>query len=184
MSDEAPRLRAPGPLVFGALVLVAVVTAVVWFTTGRQGSAASSEPDATGMLVTLADLERTEIVAGEAALREVAEMHNRSDIPINEATIARYGKAPASAEVWVGRTLNSEMATKLTNEMAESIAEGRSPFSSATWIADDAVWQTSGMGQVHYFFPRGNGVWWLSIGPDDAATALSQVIALAERPSS
>lgn len=184
MPEQPAALRAPGLLTFLALAIVVVVAGLLWLAVGGGESTPSSEPDSTGMLVELAGLERTEVVTGDAALQRVAEMHKQSDIPISDATIARYGDAEGSAEVWVGRTLNLEMATKLTSDMAEGIAKGKSPFSSATWIEAEAVWQTSGMGQVHYFFPRGNGVWWLSIGADDAATALTQVKELAQRPGS
>ena len=171
------------PAVLGVLAL----GWLIWFTASGDDAADSAEGAPGGMPADLAGLERTDVATGDAALQRVAQMHNKSNIAIVDATVARFGATEGGAEIWVGRTLNAEMADKLVMDMAEAIAEGRSPFSSATWIADESVWQTSGMGQVHYFLARGDGVWWLSINPEQAATALAEVKALAEassRPSS
>lgn len=143
------------------------------------GDTAVPEPSA-GMPGEIAGLVRTDVVTGPDALQRVAHMHGREDIAIVDATIAWYGGPDTGMEVWVGLTRDGAGARTLTRDMADGIATGRSPFTPGTWSPGRRVWRTTGNGQVHYFFARGRGVWWLSVDEALADAALGDVLALAE----
>ena len=96
------------------------------------------------------------------------------------AEIAMYRGPAGEAMVWVARGTDEADATDLTRRMVDSISSGGSPFAQPRRVAGTAgVWTTNGMGQVHFFFSRGDAVWWLSADPNNAREALAQLLEFA-----
>ncbi len=170
----------------GVAVLAA---AVAWYlsSAGETGSVprmdgmpmGGSETQASlGILPrTLAGLPMTEEVTGPDAVSEVAKLHG-SDFPISSAEIAQY--AGGRAMVWVSMSADAATSATMAEDMAARIAEGGSPFDPPKALpGEEGVWVTHGRGQVHYFFARGDEVWWLSADRGIARLALSEVLEVA-----
>jgi len=60
-------------------------------------------------------------------------------------------------------------------QMAEAIGGGQTPFTEPVEM-QPGVWMSEGLGQVHYFFAAGNGVWWISVDPALGDDALQQAL--------
>ncbi len=124
----------------------------------------------------LAGLALTQRVTGSAAVQDVEALH-QTQFPITGAEIAQYAGRSGKAMVWVSYTSDAATATSMVAEMQQKIAGGGSPFDTPQQVAGNTgVWETHGMGQVHYFMARGNGVWWISADTKIGADALSQIL--------
>ncbi len=124
----------------------------------------------------LAGLRATDGVTGPEAVQQVSQLHG-ADFPIVSAEIATYEGSGGTVTVWVARSADEAGAADMTGRMAERISEGGSPFDPPRPLAGErGVWVTHGMGQVHYFFARGDAVWWLSADPGVAREALARVL--------
>lgn len=139
-----------------------------------MGSGTMDGADAgIGLPAFVADQAMVDSLAGEQAVEQVARLH-ASSFPILDATIATYGDG---VTIWAATAEDPAGATAMARDMARRIAAGGSPFDTPHRLRDvPGVWETSGMGQLHYFFARGEEVWWLSSDASIAARALADVL--------
>jgi hypothetical protein len=125
----------------------------------------------------LAGLPLTSSVTGSEAIREVAAIHG-STFPVRAAVVATY--ADGRATIWVSRAPDPATAAAQVAEMMEGIARGTSPFTEPHELPGVAgVFATSGMGQRHYFFARGDVVWWIASDPSLGRRILSETLEVA-----
>lgn len=121
----------------------------------------------------LAGLPLSDELTGAQAVQQVASMHP-SEIPVATAVVGSYKGDGHEATVWAAFTSAPEMAGAMSDQMSQAIATGNTPFGKPQQMAD-GVWKLEGMGQVHYFFHAGTGVWWVSADPSLAERSLDQV---------
>jgi len=125
---------------------------------------------------TLAGMTMTARVTGRDALEQVGQLHGE-EFPIASAEIAEYG---VGATVWVSVSADAATSATMAKDMAARISEGGSPFDPPKVLhGEKRVWVTHGMGRVHYFFARGDAVWWLSADRGIARRALSDLLEVA-----
>ncbi len=124
--------------------------------------------------VRLAGQPLTAFVQGQEARATIASLH-ASGFPLEDPWIATYGEGRAI--VWHSAAPEVATAAGQVRRMRERIADGGSPFEDPYPVPGaDGVYGTAGMGQVHYFFSRGAGVWWLSVDPSLARRALDLLL--------
>lgn len=123
----------------------------------------------------LAGLPLTEKVTGQAALAEIEQLHNKR-FPLTAGAIAYY--EGGSATVWISSTWAPLLAARQVKVMTERIAEDRSPFTlmGTIEVENIPVYVLSGMGQMHYYFQRGQRVVWLAVPPQLAEQGLIDLI--------
>jgi hypothetical protein len=121
----------------------------------------------------VAGMTLVEQQTGDAALRAVERLHGLS-FDMTAATVARYAGTAGRAELWIAEFGHADEAAERATKMADRIAEGGSPFQPPHLQA--GVWATEGLGQIHYFFARGSGVWWLSADHAAGDQALAEVL--------
>lgn len=190
---ESERAGTRRPALTGSVVAVvaAVLLGTAWYLSGASGdgSGAGNATTAAGMQMsgaampgmgdasgaslppTLSGLPMTGSATGSEALRQVAQIH-AGNFPIASAAIATYGDG--TVQVWVATAGEGTTAARLTARMADTISAGGSPFSPPRPLMEEpAVWETRGMGQVHYFWAQGDQVWWVSADRSFAPEALA-----------
>jgi len=142
--------------------------------TGGQGGFTSETAASPSVLPgTLAGLELTGSVTGPDAVRQVSALHDEQ-FPITSAEVARY--ASGRAMVWVSWSADAATAKTMVEQMAAKISQGGSPFDEPEPLSGEkGVWVTRGMGQEHFFFSKGNAVWWISADGRIARRALSEI---------
>lgn len=127
----------------------------------------------------LSGMPMAESVTGAEAVRGVEQLHGTS-FPMESAEIARYAGVDGMAMVWVAVAGDPADATDLMRRMVDRISEGSSPFEPPRRIAGKpGVWSTRGMGQAHYFFARGDSVWWVSADPGMGDRVLPRLLKVA-----
>ncbi len=189
--EDVERQRVLRTLAIG-LGGVAVLAAVIaWYlgsstpavpareaTGSMPGMAMDASAAAARMLPpTLAGMPVSVDLTGTQAEQQVAKLHD-ADFPMRAAEIGQYGGGRAT--VWMSEAPDATSAATQVERMAERIAGGGSPFDPPEPLPDvQGVWVTRGMGQVHYFFARGSGVWWLSADRHLARRALSEILEVA-----
>ena len=125
---------------------------------------------------TLAGAPMTNELTGQQAIQQIASLHGR-DMPVVSAEIGQYANG---LTVWMSIESDPAGAADMVVRMGERIAGGGSPFElPKPFAAAPGVWITHGMGQTHFFFARGDAVWWLAAEPRLARSALSELIAAA-----
>jgi len=115
-----------------------------------------------------------EELTGAQAIEAVASLHGLS-FDIRDAVVARYEGAGGSIEVWGSRTDGAAAADEMARSMADRIADGGSPFSMPRETGA-GIWRVRGLGAVHYFFARGDAVWWVTAESDSIGAALERVL--------
>jgi hypothetical protein len=127
----------------------------------------------------LAGAPMTNEVTGAQAIQDITSLHG-INLPIVSAEIGQY--ADGRLTVWMSTASDAAGAANMLLRMGRRISAGGSPFAPPRpFAADPGVWATRGMGQMHFFFARGNTVWWLAADPRLARSALSELIVVAGR---
>lgn len=200
--EADPRAGSRRSVVAGSLIalVAAGLLGVAWYLSGTSvgGSGAGNAPMAPGMQMpgaampgmgtgdasgaslppTLSGLPMTGSATGSEALRQVTQIH-AGNFPMTSAAIATYGEG--TVQVWVATAGDGATAKQLTARMADTISAGGSPFSPPRPLMEEpTVWETRGMGQVHYFWAQGDQVWWVSADRSFAAEALAALRGEAE----
>jgi hypothetical protein len=97
------------------------------------------------------------------------------DVPVDAAEVADYGGGQVA--VWVSWSSSVDAPT-LVERMTDRIAEGGTPFAVPVAVErPDGAYRTRGNGQVHYYWARAGGVWWLAADRALAPTALDELAA-------
>lgn len=154
-------------------ILSLLVSAGVWgYNQKVQHPSSAPLPDA------VADLDLTESLMAERAITEFTRLHG-NDFPIISGSIGMYG-ADHSATLWVAGAPLQPVAGRMLAAMRNKIAStsGGSPFSPVGERQDGSrtVFELDGMGQKHFYFQSGKLIVWLTVDPERAEEALTQIL--------
>lgn len=122
---------------------------------------------------------------GDAAMTEVKRLHgNNPTVKIENANIANYRSSEGSkVKFWVSDSETVEEATALLAAMNSRVGK-TGVFSESTVCTSCSVdgitvyfvsGRTPELGFYHYFYAKGNRVFWLQIDNDDEAYRLNIV---------
>lgn len=110
---------------------------------------------------------------GDEAMKEVKNLHRRTNVEIEKAYIANYRSTSASkAKFWVSESKNKEEAASLLEAMNGRVGK-TGMFSNSTpfTIEDLKVYFVTGqpeLGLYHYFYTKDKEVFWIQIdNPDE-----------------
>ncbi len=185
--DRTDQPTVPTGLAVTLVVLSLVVAGAAVVAVARRAEppsqpaagASVGNPVATGEGVlpsTLGGLPATVHVTGQDAVDVVAGLH-LGDVPVDEAEVAEYGSG--REVVWVSRS-GTVSADTLVTQMTDRIAQGDTPFSTPRKVPTlRGVFRTVGNDQVHYYFARGEAVWWLAADRALARQALAEILGAA-----
>lgn len=139
------------------------------------GGSATSNSTAIDMPKQLAGLSRAEYRTGAQAMAEFESLHGKQ-FPLISGAIGIYGDQQIT--IWAAEASSDSVAVQMVESMRDKIAEGNSPFTPLTQIADKnrIVYELEGMGQTHYYFQSKNLVIWLAADPSLADEALQQTL--------
>lgn len=175
------------PLLVGVSGVVLLTLVIGWYLSAHpapqgademaMGGANGAMPAINGgddpLPANLAGAPMTNEVTGPEAIRQIASLHG-TDLPIVSAEIGQY--ADGRLTVWMSTESDPADAADMVVRMGERISGGGSPFAPPRpFAAEPGVWRTRGMGQTHFFFARGDTVWWLAVDPSLARSALSEL---------
>ena len=192
-SDDPSRPRGLlRPLLVGVSAEVLLTLAIGWYLSayptpegaaemamgGTNGGMPAMSRGDDPLPATLAGSPMTNEVTGSEAIQQIASLHGK-DFPIVSAEIGQY--ADGRMTVWMSIESDAAGAADMVVRMGERISGGGSPFASPRpFAAEPGVWSTRGMGQMHFFFARGDSVWWLASDPGLARSALLELIDAAD----
>jgi hypothetical protein len=148
---------------------------------GAEGMPMSGGDDGSGpslpALRTLGGLPLTSSVTGPDAVEQVAALHG-SGFPVRDAFIGTYGGGRAT--IWVSEAPDRRAASEQVRMMVAAIVGSGSPFVDPRPVKGrSGVFETTGMGQRHYFFARGVTVWWVASDPQLSNAVLDDVLGAA-----
>lgn len=125
----------------------------------------------------LAGLQRSRLLEGEEAKAVVDKLHGRGVTP-RRNLVAEYAGARGTATLYYSQYGAADEAESAGRKMAEKIREGNSPFTAPVEIdrGGKKIYLCGGLGQQHYFFPAGDGLYWLAVDPEISSAALSELL--------
>ena len=154
------------PLWLALLVAAAVLSPFVVTTLGRP-------PFPEG----LGPLALQEAVSGNDARNVIERMHGK-DVGAGENHIGFYGSPRGRAVVYVSLFSTRGAAQRAEQLMHTKIAHGNAAFSHyrTVRLEGEMVGSCVGLGQVHFFFAEGSGVYWLAVDPPLAEPVLRALV--------
>jgi len=123
-------------------------------------------------------LRLEKIQAGEEARQEIDRLHGKQ-IGFQRGYIGLYRAEGGSARLWLSEHSSEREATEAVERMARSMTQGKQ---QSFWhfrqivIEERTVYFAVGMGQAHYFFPKGSRVIWLAVDPELARGAIRDAV--------
>ncbi|MCX9010817.1 MAG: hypothetical protein OIN66_06810 [Candidatus Methanoperedens sp.] len=157
------------------LFIIAVIagTAFLYIQT-QEKNASSIFPEKLG------DMSLALYRDGDAAMTEVKSLHRGANVEIEKAFIANYrGSAGNKAKFWVSESKNSEEAASLLAAMNSRVGKtGMFSDSTPVNVEGITVYFVTGqpeLGLYHYFYAKGNRVFWIQVDNADEAYRLSIV---------
>ncbi len=156
-----------------ALFIIAVIAGtVLLYTQMQQENAYGMFPEKLG------DMNLSLYREGDAAMTEVKRLHGSSpNVIVESAYIADYrGSTGSKAKFWVSESKNSEEAASLLTLMNNRVGM-TGMFSNSTPMNMEGitVYFVTGrpeLGLYHYFYAKGERVFWIQIdNPDESYRA-------------
>jgi len=123
-------------------------------------------------------LRLEKVQSGEEARQEIDRLHGKQ-IDFKRGYIGFYGAENSSAQLWLSEHSSEREAAEAVERMARSMTQGKQ---QSFWhfrqivIEERTVYFAVGMGQAHYFFPKGSKVIWLAVDPQLAKGAIRDAV--------
>ena len=123
-------------------------------------------------------LRLEKVQSGEEARQAIDRLHGKQ-IGFQRGYIGLYRAENGSAQLWLSEHNSEREATEAVERMARSMTQGKQQnfwhFRQIV-IEERTVYFAVGMGQVHYFFPKGSNVVWLAVDPKLARGAVRDAV--------
>lgn len=150
-----------------AIILVAVALFLFFRSEGKTNTLPAD----------LGEMKLTQQLSGEPAQGMIDHLHGKGVTP-RENFIGFYEGSGAQATLYVSVYADEAEAKEVYRKMAQRIQAGNPVFGSykEVSVAGQPVSECMGMGQVHYFFFRGNRVYWLETDPSAAQRAAESLL--------
>ena len=131
---------------------------------------------------TLGGFPRVRLLEGEEAKAVVDRLHGRGVTPVRNL-VAMYGGERGEATLYYSEYAGAAEASDVGARMAARIRTGEFPFTPPDEIerGGRTVYVCHGLGQQHYFFPAGSGLYWLAVDPQVSSPALEDLLRVAAR---
>jgi hypothetical protein len=123
-------------------------------------------------------LRLEKVQSGEEARQEIDRLHGKQ-IGFQRGYIGLYRAENGSAQLWLSEHNSEREASEAVERMASSMTQGKQ---QSFWhfrqivIEERTVYFAVGMGQAHYFFPKGSKVIWLAVDPKLARGAIRDAV--------
>jgi hypothetical protein len=123
-------------------------------------------------------LRLEKVQSGEEARQEIDRLHGKQ-IGFRRGYIGFYGAENGSGQLWLSEHGSEREATEAVERMARGMTQGKQ---QSFWhfrqivVEEQKVYFAIGMGQAHYFFPKGNRVIWLAVDPQLAKGAIRDAV--------
>lgn len=127
---------------------------------------------------TLAGLELTGApLTGPAAAEEISKLHG-TDIPVQNAYLAQYGKGEQKVFIWIAEGATVEEAGKLLLAMDQKMPTNK-VFTDYRQVqgGGDTFYYVRGLGMDNYYFQDGRRVYWVALAniPGDSFALVQQI---------
>ncbi len=150
------RLRSPLLILLGAALVAAALL--------QEGLRDVSPESQKTLELKLSNFTLASLRVGEEAKKELVALHGGAELQLEDALIAEYiAEDGRLVKVWVGVAQNESVARELLARMHTGLGSSRlfSPDGSVE-VGEVQVFRARGMGEVHYYYARGNRVVWVS----------------------
>lgn len=147
-------------------VILVVGAALLYFQTYEKGTIGIFPKK-------LGDMDLATYKEGDAAIKEINELHGNSLRKIEKGYIVEYNSNSGSkAKFWVSESKNNKDAVSLVTAMSKMVGTS-GMFSDALSINIEGITvyfvsaHMEHMGLYHYFYAKDNKVYWLQIDNQD-----------------
>ncbi len=158
------------------------VLALILLAAGLPPQGCSRDSRSPEVPKELAGLPITRELQGEEAARLVTRMHGKAVVP-KENIVAYYGRERIPNVVYLSRYPSEDGAKQALKRMAEKIGPGSYGFThhGRFSVQSIPVHFVLGHGQIHFFFAKGKGLYWLAIDPTRAQEALADLLEVSSK---
>lgn len=127
---------------------------------------------------TLGGIPRAQLLEGDEAKAVVDRLHGRGVTPVRNV-VATYEGERGEATLYFSEYASAAEAADVGARMASKIRTGEFPFTSPSEIERGGrrVQVCYGLGQQHYFFAAGRGLFWLAVDPQVSSQCLEDLLA-------
>ena len=115
--------------------------------------------------------------SGDAAIIDVQTLHSTQNIALENAYILKYRNPQRkTATFWISESASKTDAALLLDDMNRKI-----PYSKVFTptvgmnIEGTMVYYTEGIGEFHYYYAKGNRVYWIAFSEKDEAVRMDAV---------
>ncbi len=107
----------------------------------------------------------------------IARLHGKEVAPL-QSYIGAYHDGPRHIMLYVSVFESEDQAQSLLAAMSKRIGQGSSGFGHHVRfrVRDREIHMVLGQGQVHYFYVKGQSVYWLGLPPDLAPAGLAELL--------
>lgn len=126
----------------------------------------------------LADMKLTQSIQGPDAISQISQLH-KMNMELQGGIVAQYEGSGTKATLWIGVVDTPKQARQLINRMTESIQQGNNKtfgHLQQIEVKSITVYSVLGMGQIHYYYWRGNRTVWIAVDPNIAQQVLHEII--------
>ncbi len=123
------------------------------------------------------DMQLVIISSGNAAIIDVQKLHSSEGIALENAYILKYKNPQGkTATFWISESASKTDAALLLDDMNRKIPSSRvftMPIEMN--IEGTFVYYTEGIGEFHYYYAKGNRVYWIAFSEKDEAVRMGAV---------
>lgn len=115
--------------------------------------------------------------SGDAAITDVQTLHSTQNIALDNAYILKY-KDPQgkTATFWISESSSKTDATLLLDDMNRKIPASKVfTLPVEMDIEGMMVYYTEGIGEFHYYYAKGNRVYWIALSEKDDGVRMDAV---------
>lgn len=123
------------------------------------------------------DMQLMIISSGDAAIDDVLTLHSSEGIALDNAYIVKYKNPQGkTATFWISESSSKTDAVLLLDDMNREIPSSK-VFSLPIEmnIEGTLVYYTEGIGEFHYYYAKGNRVYWIALSEKDEAVRMDAV---------
>ena len=124
------------------------------------------------------DMQLVIISSGDAAIIDVQTLHSSEGIALENAYILKYKNPQGkTATFWISESASKTDAALLLDDMNRKIPSSKVfTLPVEMNIEGTFVYYTEGIGEFHYYYAKGNRVYWIALSEKDEGMRMDAVI--------
>lgn len=155
-----------------------VVVAVIGFAAAAFLGRGSGTPALHNLPSEYAGLKQVALADGDDGLKAIDKLHGKN-INVTHGYKVTYAGGDEQITVWAAGTKNEEDAVAVLMDMVNKMKSSTSmPFTKpvAFKFGDYTIYYSEGMGAKHYYYAKGNLVYWIELTTAREAELMEKIL--------